>query len=249
MSKQTWSQDTGLHRGRRRDPGRLGFTLIELLVVIAIIAILAAMLLPALKSARGRARQISCANNLKQIGVAFELYANDWSGYIVFDPYMESTPGGEYGIRPVIWMSKIGAYIYDGIGNYDAYDAFVGTEDTHVFRCAAHDTSRAPLANFLTSYGMNYEQASFYAKVSDVAASEMCLVADADNKNDASPSAIDTYYLDGDAEHYPAADDKYVEDYRHLNGLNTLFVDSHVEYFRIGDFPLIAENPVFWFGE
>ncbi len=81
----------------RRFPG---FTLIELLVVIAIIAILAAILFPVFARARENARRSSCQSNLKQIGLGFEQYKNDYDGY-----YMGSQVGGR------TWGTLINPYL------------------------------------------------------------------------------------------------------------------------------------------
>jgi len=85
---------------RLSDPSRCtprGFTLIELLVVMAIIAVLAAFLFPVFAQARERARQVTCANNLKQIGMAITLYRDEYETYVPQEAggltWLEVNPG------------------------------------------------------------------------------------------------------------------------------------------------------------
>jgi prepilin-type N-terminal cleavage/methylation domain-containing protein len=78
-----------------------GFTLIELLVVIAIIAILAAMLLPALARSKVKAKEIQCLNNLKQLTIAHTMYSSDFSKFIEY-----SSAGG----NADLWMAVLLSY-------------------------------------------------------------------------------------------------------------------------------------------
>ncbi len=78
-----------------------GFTLIELLVVIAIIAILAAILFPVFARAREKAQQTSCLSNVKQIAVAWQMYAQDW----------DEVFGGAYHYNTGYWWQVLQPYV------------------------------------------------------------------------------------------------------------------------------------------
>lgn len=87
----------------QKKKSRKGFTLIELLVVIAIIAILAAILFPVFAKAREKARQTACLNNMKQIGTALQMYAQDYDeGIPTYSPRDGTAPAGPWNLDPYI---------------------------------------------------------------------------------------------------------------------------------------------------
>jgi len=101
---------------------RKGFTLIELLVVIGIIAILAAILFPVFFSVKEQGKRSVCKSNLRQVGSAFSMYANDWSG--VLPPFSQVASWGPTGVTD-LWTQVIRPYMAARRGAHVGVDYLV----------------------------------------------------------------------------------------------------------------------------
>ena len=137
------------------------FTLIELLVVIAIIAILSAILLPALSQAKGRAQAILCLNNTKQLTLAWHMYADDFEGRL---PYNLGMAGSSFR-TPLNWVNNVMSWGLDSDNTNTATltEASLGpfvSQATAIYRCPSdHVVSAAQSAagwdGRIRSYSMN----------------------------------------------------------------------------------------------
>lgn len=212
---------------------RKGFTLIELLVVIAIIAILAAILFPVFARAREKARQASCMSNLKQIGLALNMYGQDWDDMAPILTY-EAEWGDGKG-----WTEAIYPY----------------TKNEQIYRCPSVDGRYTYCMNAaaMTAYnsgnptlawGAVGHWAPFLLNGSRYDASEAVLVFDSIGgaiagtgiEHDSDPTNENQLALDRDPDGARsltfAGNDRVPEPGRpiHNEGNNILFADGHVKW-------------------
>ncbi len=224
---------------------RTGFTLIELLVVIAIIAILAAILFPVFAQAREKARSTSCLSNLKQIGTAFQMYAQDydemfpqWNEYI----YMTFNGIAPAGLNSPdrAWDNKINPYIKMGktaVSGPADYAQPNGTYDG-AWRCPSNDQPAST-----RSYGMNEMLVRTYAWTSSSAnlyrfigladidkVAQTVLAGDAGTEGRLLPAHL----FNGYKQRYGFLARPYNAEapYRHQDGANYAFCDGHAKYMK-----------------
>lgn len=194
-----------------------GFTLIELLVVIAIIAILAAILFPVFAQAREKARQASCLSNIKQLGLATEMYLQDYDEMWGGATHNQNNP------FPITYYNNIWYVILDPYMKNQNILACPSTGNNWV-----EDSHINPGQRLYTNYLRNCELTFTYGSVSGRnwgASSKLSNVA---------YPADTIMYADGRAgvRVYPYLRACLRPEYRHNEGCNACYVDGHAKWVK-----------------
>ncbi len=202
---------------------RIIFTLVELLIVIAIIAILAALLLPALNKSRHRAKAIQCISNLKQTGLAAFSYASDNDDFPIFHSYPVSPTGTRY------WPT-----ILHGFKN--SYYNYVRYIDATVSRCSYWNVEEDdPLRSdpFLGKNNGFYGINRCFAKTDQTTAAfgniQISRILYPSIKIHIAEVTTASYQFT--QYNYPGTDTNQLQ-YRHERLMNTFFFDGHVQPLR-----------------
>jgi len=209
-----------------------GFTLIELLIVIAIIAILAAMLFPALSKVRDMAKSASCTNNLKQIGLSMYGYINDFNDNMT--PYYMDFNGASayWGNILAKYAELSGSTFWCGAKNPYQSDAFNALTVGYI-------KSRDPtISTFVcTTYGMQRQLRETAVggtlpmkKIGQIKSpSQTSLIMDSLLTTDVNAEYRGYFYI---YEAFVTGSGKGILDNRHAGAVNVLFVDGHVSQMR-----------------